>query len=72
MEGDLRLTGGVVEYEGNLEVCLFNVWSPVCSHDWSETDSKVACRQLGFTTGNPFSFFKYYVRVTYKSIRNSH
>ena len=51
-EGDLRLTGGEVKNEGDLEVCLFDVWGSVCDVNWSETDSKVACRQLGFTTGN--------------------
>ena len=55
-EGDLRLIGSDMANEGNLEVCHFDVWGSVCNTDWSEANSNVACRELGFTTGNLFQF----------------
>ena len=51
-EGDLRLTGSEMENEGNLEVCHLDVWGSVCNTDWSEANSNVACKELGFTAGN--------------------
>ena len=50
--GDVRLAGGEVEYEGNLNVCHSEEWGSVCSEAWSRANSVVVCRQLGFTPGN--------------------
>ena len=50
--GDVRLTNSDVDNEGDLEVCRFGVWGSICDREWSKEDSEVACRQLGFTTGN--------------------
>ena len=46
--GDIRLVGGTKDYEGRLEVCINQVWGTVCSRSWDSTDTKVACRQLGY------------------------
>ena len=51
-EGDLRLTGGKMANQGNLEVCHLDVWGSVCNTKWSEANSNVACKELGFTAGN--------------------
>ena len=45
-----------MEHEGDLEVCLFDIWGSVCDGEWTKADSNVACRQLGFTTGNSSQF----------------
>ena len=45
--GEIRLVDGTEEYEGRLEVCINQVWGTVCSRYWYNTDTKVACRQLG-------------------------
>lgn len=47
-DGDLRLTGKVTATSGRLEVCYNRAWGTVCNYDWGNTDSRVACRQLGF------------------------
>ena len=47
-DGDLRLTGKVTATSGRLEVCYNRAWGTVCSYGWGSTDSRVACRQLGF------------------------
>ena len=48
-EGDIRLVGGVVEWEGSVEVCQDNEWGSVCDNSWTVRDAQVACRQLGYT-----------------------
>ena len=51
-EGDLRLAGSEMVNEGNLEVCHLDVWGSVCNTEWTEANSNVACKELGFTAGN--------------------
>ena len=47
--GDVRLTGGQEENEGRLEICSSrSTWGTVCNKEWTEANSKVACRDLGF------------------------
>ena len=54
--GDLRLVGSAVDYEGRLEICINGVWGTVCystihyyyyQRYWTEIDARVVCRQLG-------------------------
>ena len=47
---DIRLAGGTEDYKGRLEVCINQVWGTVCSINWRDSDTKVACRQLGYQT----------------------
>ena len=35
---------------GRLEICMNGVWGRVCGEMWTNRDSQVACRQLGFST----------------------
>ena len=46
--GDLRLVGGTKDYEGRLEVCINNVWGTVCIIGWSNQETRIACKQLGY------------------------
>ena len=46
--GAVRLTGGLVPQQGNVEVCLSGSWSRVCDRNWDYKDSFVVCRQLGY------------------------
>ena len=50
MEGDLRLAGGS-ETEGRLEILRNGEWGTVCDDLFSDTDATVACRQLGYYSG---------------------
>ena len=48
-EGAVRITDGLIENEGRLEVCVNGVWGSVCDDGWDKTDAHVACQQLGFS-----------------------
>ena len=48
--GDIRLSGGVNDYEGLVEICYNATWGTVCDNMWGPTNAKVACRQLGFSS----------------------
>ena len=48
IDGELRLRGSGSEYEGLLEVCFNQRWGTVNGDGWSASDTRVACRQLGF------------------------
>ena len=55
-DGDLKLVGGDSEREGRLEVCFDQRWGTINADGWTETDTQVACRQLGYSTsGNSIS-----------------
>ena len=46
-DGDIRLTGGVTDYEGRVQICINKAWGGVCIPGWGGFDSRVVCRQLG-------------------------
>ena len=49
--GSVQLVGGVTNSTGRLEFCAHGVWGKVCNYlrYWSPENTKVACRQLGFS-----------------------
>jgi hypothetical protein len=54
-DGDMRLAGGSVSYEGRVEVCINRAWGTVCYEKsryyynyWGISDATVVCRQLGY------------------------
>ena len=47
--GQLRLTGGNIDSEGRVEICLENTWGTVCYDFWGRVDAAVVCRQLGYS-----------------------
>ena len=60
----MRLANGSKFNEGRVEVYHQGVWGPVCLEGWSQSDSSVACRELGFnvsvsTGGNKLFVSKY-------------
>ena len=40
---------GEFEWEGRLEVCFSQRWGTVGSDQWTETNSKIVCSDLGYT-----------------------
>ena len=47
-DGDVRLSGGLNENEGTVEICFDNLWGLVAQSEWSTSDAEVTCRQLGY------------------------
>ena len=50
IEGEIRLAGGGTDNEGRVEVCTsLSRWGTVCNKQWTTTDTKVVCQQLGYS-----------------------
>ena len=54
-EGDLRLAGYLGSNAGQVEVMHDGQWGMVCSGGFVKPAADVACRQLGFTEGEPLT-----------------
>ncbi|CAI8015578.1 Neurotrypsin [Geodia barretti] len=54
-DGDLRLVGGDSENDGLLQVCFSGRWGTVNRDGWTDVDTHVACRQLGFNNTGTYS-----------------
>uniref|UniRef100_A0A8C4YK83 Neurotrypsin n=1 Tax=Gopherus evgoodei TaxID=1825980 RepID=A0A8C4YK83_9SAUR len=50
-DGAIRLAGGKGTHEGRLEVHYSRQWGTVCDDGWTELNTQVVCRQLGFKYG---------------------
>ena len=65
-DGDLKLVGGDSESEGRLEVCFNKRWGTVNGNGWTQIDTRVACKELGFPAQcmlnlTPFSIMGYII-----------
>ena len=49
-DGDVRLVGGQLAYEGRVEVCFSQRWGTVADDGWPTGFAQVVCRQLGYDT----------------------
>ena len=47
-DGLVRLVDGQTETEGRVKVCQGGVWGTICDDHWTQEDTDVVCRQLGF------------------------
>lgn len=55
-DGDIRLVGGDFDNEGTIEVCMSNIWGLVSDNTWNSNNSRVVCRQLGYTDGSRYKW----------------
>ena len=46
--GEIRLVGGSVHNEGQMEICINGVWGAVCLYYWNSFSAKLICKQLGY------------------------
>uniref|UniRef100_A0A8D2Q455 Neurotrypsin n=1 Tax=Varanus komodoensis TaxID=61221 RepID=A0A8D2Q455_VARKO len=54
-DGAIRLAGGKGSHEGRLEVLYKGQWGTICDDGWTELNTQVVCRQLGFKHGKSVS-----------------
>lgn len=47
-DNDVQLVGTDTPTQGRLEVCFYGVWGTVCDDGWTDRNSEVVCRQLGY------------------------
>lgn len=47
-DGTVRLAGGAARHEGRLEVFYRGQWGTVCDDGWTNSNTQVVCRQLGY------------------------
>lgn len=50
-EGKLRLVGGRVSHEGNVEIYHLGRYGSICDDEWDLSEGHVACRSLGYPFG---------------------
>ncbi|XP_071482224.1 scavenger receptor cysteine-rich domain-containing protein DMBT1-like [Diadema antillarum] len=56
-EGDIRLNwASSTQTMGHLEIYHENSWGTVCGGGWDVSDSRVACRQLGYLSPGSFMY----------------
>ena len=49
--GAVRITGGSTVTTGIVEVCINSTWGTICAVNWTNVNSAVICRQLGYQSG---------------------
>ena len=45
-EGDIRLVGGLHNWEGRVELFWEGEWGAISDSQWTDTDARIVCRQL--------------------------
>ncbi|XP_033115405.1 lysyl oxidase homolog 2-like isoform X3 [Anneissia japonica] len=55
----VRLDGSSIAHEGLVEIEHDGVWGTVCEDNWSQDNTDVVCKQLGFEGGNYFTATDY-------------
>ena len=49
--GAVRIAGRSTMTTGIVEVCINSTWGTICALNWTNVNSLVVCRQLGYQNG---------------------
>ena len=49
-DGEIRLEGANIAYEGRVQICFNNTWGTVCDSNFGPQEATVVCRQLQYST----------------------
>ena len=52
--GVVRLVGGSYRNQGRVEICIYNTWGTICDNLFDNSDARIVCRQLGYSSGNVY------------------
>lgn len=58
-DGEVRLSGGLTDTEGRIEVCIDEIWGTVCNDMLDSADTGVICAQLGYSRYSKQSVFNF-------------
>ena len=47
-EGEVRLVGSILPYQGRVEYCQNGRWATICRRAWDNSDAAVVCHSLGY------------------------
>ena len=47
-DGQIQLVGGSNDAEGTIEICFGSLWGAISATTWTNANTQVTCRQLGF------------------------
>ena len=47
-QAEVKLVGGLVPYQGLLEVKLYNHWGTVCDDKFGDEEASIVCKMLGY------------------------
>ena len=48
-DGQIRLVGGSNDAEGTIEICFNSLWGVISATTWTDANTQVTCKQLGYT-----------------------
>lgn len=57
VNGRARITESINHYNGRAQICQIGHWVDLCATSWSETESLVLCKELGYAEGVGFFLF---------------
>lgn len=55
----VRLSGGVSDYDGRVEIHYNNQWGSICDDHWTMNEAKVICRSLGASGVDQYMTLEY-------------